>query len=193
MTLPDLARAESSPTPFPHFSVSEVISAEVAGAALRWLRDEAPWELRVEDFYEQHELDLTCETGNGVAALATPEFVAAVREAAATLLPTEGRLELVGVAAHRLTAGQTIRIHNDHIGEDETHRVLIQLNDGWKPENGGFLMLFFDDRPETVAEVVAPANASAFGFRISAASHHAVSTVRGGERFTIVYTFRQTA
>ncbi|WP_310106532.1 cyclophane-containing peptide 2OG-Fe(II) oxygenase YhhC [Sphingomonas sp. BE138] len=193
MILPDLAQAESSTTPFPHFISPDVISSDVAGAALRWLRDDAQWELRVEDFYEQHELDLTFATGDGIAALAAPEFVAAIRDAAAALLPTEGELELVGVTAHRLTAGQTIRIHNDHIGKDETHRVLIQLNEGWKPENGGFLMLFSDDRPEAVAEVVAPAPASAFGFRISATSHHAVSTVRGGERFTVVYTFRQTA
>jgi hypothetical protein len=35
------------------------------------------------------------------------------------------------MSAHKLTAGQTIRIHNDWIRGEETHRVLIQVNDGW--------------------------------------------------------------
>lgn len=168
-----------------------MLDVAAADAALEWLRDEAPWTLRVEHFYEQHELDLSDEDDPRVAPLTSSQFVASVRAGLTRLLPTEGPLELVGVAAHRLTRGQTIRIHNDDLGREETHRMLLQLNEGWTVEQGGLLVLFSDDRPEAVSEVILPVHASGFGFRISPRSHHAVSTVRVGERFTIVYTFRQ--
>ena len=188
---PDLARAHASSVPFPHFHVPAMLDEAAAAAALDWLRTDANWRLRVEDFYEQHELDLEDATDPRIAPLAAPGFVEEARSGMERLLPHQGGLELAGIAAHRLTPGQTIRIHNDHIGREETHRLLLQLNDGWEAEQGGLLMLFSDDRPESLAEVVLPVNASGFGFQISSCSHHAVSTIREGSRFTVVYTFRQ--
>ena len=190
---PDLARAQAARDPFPHFRAPGLIEPGLAGAALAWLRDKADWRLRLEDFYEQHEVDLLGATPPApVADLVSDAFVAAVRQGLEGWLPDAGPLELVGVCAHRLTAGQTIRIHNDHIGEEETHRLLVQLNEGWSAERGGLLMIFAGDGPETLADVIMPEHGSGFGFEISARSYHAVSTVHSGERFTVVYTFRRS-
>lgn len=188
----DLTRALTSTTPFTHFRAANALDADLADAALEWLRYRAIWRLRIENFYEQHELSLLDQRPSGPAgALISAAFLAEVRAAVEDKL--DASLELVGVCAHRLTAGQTIRIHNDHIGETETHRLLLQLNEGWDAKRGGLLMLFGDDQPESLTDVVMPDHRSVFAFEISARSHHAVSTIRSGERFTVVYTFRRAA
>ena len=50
-------------------------------------------------------------------------------------------------------------------------------------------MFFSGPESEKVSKVVEPINGSVQAFAISPRSYHAVSTVRGGERFTIVYSF----
>jgi Rps23 Pro-64 3,4-dihydroxylase Tpa1-like proline 4-hydroxylase len=189
---PDFSRSVAASTPFPHLRTPELVDEELGAAALAWLRDRAPWRLRVEDFYEQHEIGLLdADLPAGVAPIIDTQFLEGIRRGLEDGLPHEASLHLVDVSAHRLTRGQTIRIHNDHIGGEETHRLLLQLNEGWSPDQGGLLMLFSQDRPEALTNVILPKHRSGFGFRISADSHHAVSTIRNGERFTVVYTFRQ--
>ena len=97
--------------------------------------------------------------------------------------------KLVEVTAHKLVPDQTIRVHNDYIVGGESHRLLLQLNRGWEPSNGGYLMFFGGPEPETVSEVIEPINGSVQAFSISPRSYHAVSTVHRGERFTVVYSF----
>ena len=97
--------------------------------------------------------------------------------------------ERIDCTAHKLVQGQTIRIHNDYIPGEETHRLLLQLNRGWRDAQGGYLMLFNSQDPSDVHRVFLPANDSVVGFAISERSNHAVSTVHGGERFTIVFSF----
>lgn len=191
MTLPTFAQVRAAHEPFPHMRIEGILTDEHAGAALAWLRDHAPWNLRIEDFYEQHEFSLlNTELGEAVATLAAPAFVEAVRHEMQDRFSVLGALQLVDVTAHRLTCGQTIRIHNDFLEGEETHRLLIQLNDGWDVGRGGLLMLFAGSTPETLRHVVMPTHASGFAFEISPTSFHAVSSVVSGERFTVVYTFR---
>jgi len=54
-------------------------------------------------------------------------------------------------------------------------------------------MLFNGPEPETVGKLVEPKHGSVQAFAISPRSYHAVSTVHGGERFTIVYSFYPNA
>lgn len=191
MTVPAFSRVRTSADPFPHMRVSGILQPEEADRALAWLRDCAPWNLRVESFYEQHEFSLlAAELGPEIAGLASRDFVDAVRAELQDRFEVDGGLSLVDVSAHRLTAGQTIRIHNDFLDGEESHRLLIQLNDGWDAERGGLLMLFAEDAPESLRHVVMPTHSSGFAFEISARSFHAVSSIKSGERYTLVYTFR---
>ena len=54
------------------------------------------------------------------------------------------------------------------------------------------MLMLFGPSPENLAAIFEPTHRSAFGFEISERSFHAVSTIRDGERFTLVYTFRET-
>ncbi|MBW6525235.1 2OG-Fe(II) oxygenase [Sphingomonas sp. RHCKR7] len=189
--LPDFTRSDRKATPFPHFITSGLLPGDVADALLRWLEEDAPWQLRIADFYEQNEFSLLAVTPPPAAGVViAPEFIEAVAAELSSRL-SSGSLELVDVCAHRMEAGQTIRIHNDHLGDgQETHRLVVQLNRGWSVGNGGLLMLFASDDPRSVTDVILPVHRSAFGFEISDNSHHAVSTISMGSRLSIVYTFR---
>jgi Rps23 Pro-64 3,4-dihydroxylase Tpa1-like proline 4-hydroxylase len=98
----------------------------------------------------------------------------------------------VDVTAHKLIKGHTIRLHNDFIPGQETHRLLIQLNRNWKDENGGFLLFFNSSDPQDIHRVIRPIHNSSAGFAISPKSNHAVSTIHDGERYTLVYSFYAT-
>src|SRR5207244_564974 len=95
----------------------------------------------------------------------------------------------IDLTAHKLVPGQRIRIHNDFIPGQETHRLLIQLNRRWIDDDGGFLLLFNSSDPADVQKVFRPFHNSVVGFAITPSSHHAVSTIHSGERFTLVYSF----
>jgi hypothetical protein len=187
------APAELRFDPFPHAATADVIENDLANAALRWMETDAPWTLRIADFYEQWELHIDAEEPpTSVAPLVAP---ATVNHLMQTMLRplAEKDLQLREVTAHKLVPGQTIRIHNDYLEGQESHRLLIQINRNWTNSQGGFLMLFGSANPEDVRRVVRPLHASGFAFAISPRSFHAVSQVRGGERFTLVYSFRAKA
>lgn len=178
--------------PFPHATAREALPVELVARTLRWMEEDAPWRLRVADFYEQWEMHLGADSVPGdVEDLIAP---ATVSHLANKLLPTgRGSVRLVEVTAHRMTAGQTIRVHNDFRPRGETHRILVQLNRGWRDEQGGLLMLFGSGDAGDVRRVIRPVNGSGFGFAISGRSFHAVSTIKEGERFTLVYSFCEEA
>ncbi|MFT8783585.1 cyclophane-containing peptide 2OG-Fe(II) oxygenase YhhC [Acetobacter syzygii] len=191
MTRPDFSKVDGRSEPFPHFRVPELLSDATAKVLLDWLDEGAPWTLRIADFYEQHEFSmLHCKLPAEVEHMVSEAFIADVgRELSERLRAPH--LELVDIAAHRLVEGQTIRIHNDQISDDETHRLVVQLNRGWSIEQGGLFMVFERDEPDSVIDVMLPVHRSAFGFEISERSYHAVSTVYSGSRYSLVYTFRR--
>ena len=80
---------------------------------MSWLRDEAVWNLRIESFYEQHELSVLEAPGACAERLRSAEVVDNLTRRLASAFDVDGGLVLVDVSAHRLTPGQTIRIHND--------------------------------------------------------------------------------
>ena len=95
----------------------------------------------------------------------------------------------IDATAHKLVSGQRIRVHNDFIPDAETHRLLIQLNRGWRDEDGGFLLFFNSPNPVDIHKVFRPVHNSAVAFAISPDSNHAVTAIHGSERFTLVYSF----
>jgi Rps23 Pro-64 3,4-dihydroxylase Tpa1-like proline 4-hydroxylase len=179
--------------PFPHVLVSRALSESLGAAVLAWFETEAPWQLRIESFYEQYELNLhQVEFPAGLACLTDPAWIGGLADALLSPLSDEP-LSLVEANAHKLLPGQTIKIHNDFIGGEETHRILIQVNRDWTESKGGLLMLFSSASVDDVARVVRPLHASAVGFEISPVSFHAVSTIHAGERYTLVYSFKPQA
>ena len=176
--------------PFPHAVSREALPPELAERTLCWFEGASPWRLRIASFFEQWEMHLDKDVlPDGLEALLSRPTVAMLKR---DLLPSAMEpLDLVELTAHRMVAGQTIRIHNDHRPGGETHRVLVQLNRGWSDERGGLLMLFESAAADDVRRMIRPIHGSGLGFGISERSFHAVSTISAGERFTLVYSFRE--
>lgn len=184
-----LADIEVFSHPFPHFTAAQGFDQSLSWSILDWLQTEAPWRLVETDFYEQYEFSF-------YDAPIPPhlEFITASR----FLDDLRTRIERIFGArlrgrpdctAHKLVPGQRIRIHNDFLPGQETHRVLIQLNPRWKDDQGGFLMFFNSEDVSDVYRLFPPLHNSVVGFAISPNSNHAVSTIHGGGRFTLVFSF----
>lgn len=189
---PELGDTALERLPFEHF-VGSGTPPPHCEECLEWLESGAPWKLTTTDFYEQYEFSLRhAPLPTTVRLLVCGETLSALREqlAARFCRPLSGRVD---VTAHKLVSGQTIRIHNDFVGGGESHRLLLQLNRHWEPDHGGYLMLFSGPEPESLSRLLEPRNGSVQAFAISPRSHHAVSTVHAGERFTIVYSFYPAA
>lgn len=180
-------------TPFRYSIISSALEPDMAGALLDWFERDAPWTLKIADFYEQYEFVLTNEL---LPACLRDLFSFA--ELDKLRAKVEGLFGVrlaarVDITAHRLTKGQRIRIHNDYIPGQETQRLLIQLNRGWCDENGGALMLFNSQNPADVHRILRPINNSGLLFEISKDSLHAVTPINSGERFTLVMSFFDAA
>jgi hypothetical protein len=188
-----VAQADMRGEPFSHTLATAVLPPELCAAALDWMERDAPWKLCIASFYEQWELHLESYTLprelKPLCARPTVDYL--VKTMIGPLKP--GRITLTEITAHKLLARQTIRVHNDFLDGQETYRLLVQLNRGWQDEQGGMLMLFSSVSPDDVRRIIRPLHGSAFAFRITPQSFHAVSTIRSGERFTLVYSFREAA
>ena len=185
---PDFDNVEFTSVPFAHLVMPTVVLSNFV-ECLNWLEEQAPWTPTTTDFYEQYEFSLQHVIGPPfLQHLTSSDTLASLRHQLFRLFD-QPLSESVDITAHKLICGQTIRIHNDFIPGGESHRLLLQLNRGWKPENGGYLMLFSGPEPESLTKVIEPVSGSIQAFSISPYSYHAVSTVHSGERFTIVYSF----
>lgn len=185
----DLSSAIARQSPFTCFTAEQVISEQLEQELLSWLERDAPWELAIASFYEQYEFSFSnVLLPPALQPMFSAAAVTALRDNVSHLLG--GTLgPMVEVTAHKLISSQTIRIHNDFRPAGETHRFLIQLNRGWREEHGGLLMLFRGPNVESIDDIIPPISRSAFGFRISRSSFHAVSKVHGGNRYTLVFSF----
>ena len=185
----DFSRFEVFSEPFPYAVSPSVFSTELSDDILEWLETKPPWKLVETDFYEQYEFDFTdADLPSGLKFLHGHIFRDTLRSEVQRMFGVKLKGD-VDATAHKLVGGQRIRLHNDYILEGETHRLLIQLNRGWKDENGGLLLFFNSPEPADVHKILRPVHESAVAFAISLNSHHAVTTIHGGERFTLVYSF----
>ena len=164
---PELDAIEYDTAPFEHFTGHGKQPGTCCREWLDWLETEAPWKLTTTDFYEQYEFSLLhAAPAPVVRRLACPETLTALRRRMSRDF-RQPLSERVDVTAHKLVAEQTIRIHNDFIPGGESHRLLLQLNRGWEPPHGGYLMFFSGPEPETVSKVVEPRHGSVQAFAIS--------------------------
>ena len=175
--------------PFPYAVSPRALNHQISFAILEWLETAAPWKLVETDFYEQYEFsfDDACTPGS-LTFLRDKIFLDTLKTQVQKLLGVSLQRR-VNATAHKLTPGQRIRIHNDFLPGGETHRLLIQLNHGWSDLDGGFLLFFNSPDPADVHKIFRPVHNSAVVFAISPDSNHAVTTIHGTERYTLVYSF----
>jgi Rps23 Pro-64 3,4-dihydroxylase Tpa1-like proline 4-hydroxylase len=184
-----LANLKFNNSPFPHFSSSAMFREGLENKIFNWLQVTDEWKFTQADFYTQYEICLlNMPLPDELQFLVSNHTVAVLTKKLNSLFEKQS-LKLVDVTAHKLIDGHRMGVHNDLIGPDETHRLIVQINPNWQPENGGFLMFFNSEKPDDVFAIIKPLNNSAVGFEISDHSYHAVSTVHNYNRYTIVYTF----
>ena len=185
----DFSHFEVFSEPFPYAVSQRILNTEFSTDILGWLETEAPWKLVETGFYEQYEFNfLDAEPPTCLRFLQAQSFRDILRDGVQKLFGVRlvGQVE---ATAHKLIGGQRIRIHNDYIPGGETHRLLVQLNRGWGDKDGGLLLFFNSADPADVHKIFRPVHESAVAFAISSDSHHAVTTIHGRERFTLVYSF----
>ncbi|CAA9890973.1 conserved hypothetical protein [Candidatus Methylobacter favarea] len=136
----EMENTEVFALPFPYCVCNQALSPQLCLELLTWLENDAPWKLVETDFYEQYEFSFfDVQLPSEISFLTSPEYLSQVKNQVERLFSV--KLETrIDFTAHKLISGQRIRIHNDNIPGCETHRLLIQLNRGWKDENGGMLM-----------------------------------------------------
>ena len=189
LKLLDFASVESFTKPFDYFVSPQALNYGLSARLLDWLETHAPWKLVETDFYEQYEFSLwDIDLPAHLLVFREPDFLTALKTKIEDLFKVELGND-IDVAAHKLIPGQRIRIHNDFISGEKTCRLLIQLNRGCKDEDGGLLLLFNSSDPIDIHKAFRPIHNSAIGFVVSPRSNHAVSTIHGSERFTLVYSF----
>lgn len=176
-------------SPFRYGLIAECMEPTLANSMLEWLEEGAPWKLRVADFYEQHEFSFDDAVLPDVLAEAfSPDAMDELRQHMESRFGVELSTR-IDVTAHRLTHGQRIKIHNDFIPGEESHRLLIQLNRGWEDANGGLLCFFNSNDPSDVHRILRPVHNTGVVFEISKASLHAVTPIQAGDRYTLVLSF----
>ncbi len=185
----DFSHLEFQTVPFDYFILPELLDRDKAFDILSWLETNTSWKLIEADFYTQYEFDFKdLELPKEISFLYERDFLDNLIEKFEELFSVKLK-ENVDLTAHKLIAGQIIRLHNDFVPRQETHRLLIQLNRSWQDKNGGFLLLFNSSSPEDIHRIIRPAHNSSVGFAISPKSNHAVSTIYNDERYTLVYSF----
>ena len=176
--------------PFRYFLARRCLSKGIEQILLDWFESAAPWQLVETDFYEQYEFNmLAVDLPEPVSPLASPGNLFDLRHSVATIFDValDDRVTLL---AHKLVPGQRIGIHNDFLGgENETHRLTVQLNRGLTDGDGGLFVLFNSFDANDIHRVIRPVTGSCLGFEIANNSNHAVSRLHHGERYTIVYSF----
>lgn len=188
-SLLSLFPTKSFSKPFDYLVSSHALRDDISTSLLAWFETDAPWKLVETDFYEQFEFSLwDADVPAPLLILREPAFLTQLRTKFEDLWDVKFG-EDVDVAAHKLIPGQRIRLHNDFIDGESTYRLLIQLNRGCQDEDGGLLLLFNSSDPADIHKAFRPIHNSAIGFVVSPTSNHAVSLIRGGERFTLVYSF----
>ena len=184
-----LVPIERFTNPFDYFTSYQAFTAEFSRLILDWLETHAPWKLVQTDFYEQYEFSFwNVQLPTELEILIDANLIKHLRQRIGAIFDAK-LSSRVDIAAHRLTVGQRIRLHNDYIAGNESHRVLVQLNRGWRTDNGGLLMLFNSSDPADIHKIFRPVHNTAIAFAISPNSNHAVSTVQHGDRFTLVFSF----
>lgn len=186
----DLRDAEFGNDPFPHVVAPEAIRGELADKLASVLASDLRWTENDGGFYSALECDLRAVGSNSAAAvLFAPAALSSLEVQASAIFNTP--LRLVGaIAGHRLDVGRGIGLHTDRPSEDaETHRILFTICDPLSPDAGGHFLLADGPRGEDVRGIIPLRHNTAIAFALTAFSHHGVTIMRAGVRFSVVFSF----
>lgn len=177
--------------PFPHFVCARPLAPDVADAAYTWLDEHAPWDRHTSDFYDQFGCDLISLKLPRLLHhhLVSPIVLQRMRQRLEALFSVP-LADIYSVVAHRLVPGQGIGVHTDAPADGtETYRMVVHVGPGFRDASGGHLMFFRSKDRHDAASAFRSIHNTAVGFELSERSHHAVTDIVAGVRYTLVYSF----
>ena len=178
--------------PYPHIVSPRFYTEQFADTLLGWLETESNWALNESMRYEQYELGFSGFTHcRDIQGLWDGGVLGRIRDGVTRAIgfPVSSR---INISAHKMFPGQQTYIHTDKVPH-ETHRIVVTLNRGRPADSGGNLVLLSGSKPADMAVVFKQISNSAVCFGLDSRSYHAVSRVKSGTRFTIIYTFLSDA
>ncbi|MFN6415680.1 MAG: cyclophane-containing peptide 2OG-Fe(II) oxygenase YhhC [Pseudomonadota bacterium] len=179
--------------PFQHIQFSKIFTDEYALKLLDWLEKCVNWKLKITDFYQQFECNLTsCIVPKDIQYFREKFFLESLAHTIEKLFHTKVGID-INISATKMIEGQFVEIHNDYLSSESSHRLVIYLNEGWVGEQGGELVIFNSYDPGDIHEIILPSHNTAFAFKISEKSLHEVKSIISGQRFSLVYTFYEKA
>lgn len=182
--------------PFKHSYRDEFLDKKTALALLAWCERFDGWKLKeLPNFLSLYSArPPTDDTNPDLAFLFSDQGFFKARRIAEDLYQVK-LSDLVDIQLQKMVSGHFVRTHTDAtMDRNQSHRFLIHINRGWTTANGGFFMVFGDENGSpnmSEPRAYVPQHNSAFTFEINNASHHAVSKVITGERYTLMYSFRK--
>lgn len=182
-----ITHIEFNSKPFPYFFSKKVFDEKTAEDLLNLLKHNPKWKLHKGNFFEQFECFL--QRDEKYSILYDKNIIKVIKHKMQMIFKKEfdDKIEIVG---HKMVPGQSIEIHNDNPNdENETHRLIIQLNEGFKDSSGGDLIFFNSNNSKDIYRAFPPIHNTAIGMEFSKKSHHAVTKISYGNRYTIIYSF----
>jgi hypothetical protein len=174
--------------PFPHFVSPQFYTPSFADTLLTWLESKAAWQLKETVLFEQHQLGFSdFKHCREIQGLWDGTVLARMRDRVSNAFGVAVSSR-INISAHKLVPGQFGGIHTDNV-PGETHRVVVQLNRGRAADSGGNLVFLSGPSPNDLAIAFKQVSNSAAGFLLGEGSYHAITRVKTGTRFTIIYTF----
>ena len=175
--------------PFQHVQFNKIFTDKYALNLLKWLEESVTWKLKITDFYQQFECNLSsCPVPQGIQYFREKVFLEVLRHTIEELFHTKVGTN-INIYATKMVKRQFVEIHNDYLSNESSHRLVIYLNKGWKKKQGGDLVIFNSYNRRDIHEIVSPDHNTGFAFKISGKSLHEVKAITSGQRFSLVYTF----
>lgn len=178
-------------SPYRYYYGENFLDNQQAKCILQWLKT-ANWDLTITDFYTQYEFMLDANnTDKELHYLFSEDTLNYLKGFMKSLFNVDFK-DNCYVVAHKLVDGHYIDIHNDYLSNEpdvETHRLIIQFNDGWISDFGGVLTTFNSYNELDIKDTFIPNHNSVFAFEISQNSYHAVSQIHNAHRYTLIYNF----
>ena len=189
----DFTGVTLSTDPFPHFALPNFADSDLGDTLLGWFEGAAQWATHNQDgFYESYDLSLRESVlPPELLPLVAPDLTGYLKAEVARIFSAT-LSDRVDVTAHKLIPPYRIGIHTDYGETKQTHRLLIQINQGWKAERGGLLMFLSSKSPSELTDrdrLFIPHHRCAMCFEVSPRSFHAVSPVKDGNRYTLCFSF----
>ena len=178
---------QSMSSPYRHLRMYPILDPALAQRALSWLRHTEAWARQEGTFFRHDTFALSPDVVPPDAAqIVSPKTLGSLRALLQSRFATEVE-PFALVEAHRSTMRDDIGLHTD--ADVSELRLMLNLNAGWTPSQGGVLQL--QDSPGRPCRRVRyrPLHNSATAFRTASDSYHRVSSVLEDERYTLLYRF----